>query len=45
LQEELKSMPLGAVWDAYCARKGVPLGMDFMAEIKGYEKRELAGRE
>jgi L-rhamnose isomerase len=45
LQEELKSMLFSAVWDAYCARKGVPLGMDFMAEIKGYEKSELAGRE
>jgi L-rhamnose isomerase len=45
LQEELKFMPFSAVWDAYCARKGVPLGMDFMAEIKGYEKSELAGRE
>lgn len=45
LQEELKSMPFSAVWDAHCARKGVPLGMDFMAEIKGYEKRELAGRD
>jgi L-rhamnose isomerase len=45
LQEELKAMPFNAVWDAYCSRKGVPVGMDFMAEIKGYEKRELAGRE
>ena len=45
LQEELKSMPFSAVWDAYCIRKGVPLGMDFMAEIKAYEKSELTGRE
>jgi L-rhamnose isomerase len=45
LQEELKSMPFSAVWDAYCSRKGVPAGMDFMAEIKGYEKREMAGRD
>ena len=45
LQEELKSMPFSAVWDAYCTRMGVPVGIDFMAEIKGYEKRELAGRE
>jgi len=45
LQEELKSMPFSAVWDAYCTRKGVPAGMDFMAEIKDYEKRELVGRE
>ena len=45
LQEEMKSMPFSAVWEAYCTRKGVPLGMDFMAEIKGYEKSELVGRE
>jgi len=45
LQEEIKSMPFSAVWDAYCTRKDVPLGMDFMAEIKAYEKSELAGRE
>ena len=45
LQEELKSMPFSSVWEAYCTRKGVPIGMDFMAEIKGYEKSELAGRE
>ena len=44
LQEELKSMPLGAVWDSYCSRKGVPPGMNFMADIKDYEKRFLAGR-
>jgi L-rhamnose isomerase len=44
LQEEMKSMPFNAVWEAYCTRKGVPMGMDFMAEIKGYEKSELVGR-
>ena len=44
LQEELKSMPLGAVWDAYCLRKGVPVGMEFMGVIKEYERTELARR-
>jgi L-rhamnose isomerase len=44
LQEELKSMPFSAVWDAYCTRKDVPAGMDMMAEIKDYEKKEQAGR-
>jgi len=44
LQEELKSMPFSAVWDAYCLRKNVPVGMDFMNVIKDYEKRELATR-
>jgi L-rhamnose isomerase len=44
LQEGLKSMPLGAVWDYYCARKNVPVGMDFMNVIQEYEKMELAKR-
>ena len=44
LQEELKSMPFSAVWDGYCLRKNVPVGMDFMNVIKDYEKNELAGR-
>ena len=44
LQEELKSMPFSAVWDAYCTRKEVPAGMDMMAEIKDYEKKEQVGR-
>jgi L-rhamnose isomerase len=44
LQEELKSMPFGAVWDYYCLQKNVPVGMDFMAVIKDYEKKELANR-
>jgi L-rhamnose isomerase len=43
-QEELKSMPFSAVWDVYCSRKSVPVGMDLMDEIKGYEQRELVGR-
>lgn len=44
LQEELKSMPISAVWDAYCLRKNVPVGMDFMKVIKDYEKKELIHR-
>jgi len=44
LQEELKVMPSNAVWDYYCARKGVPVGMDFMQAIKEYESRELSRR-
>ncbi|MBN2084534.1 MAG: L-rhamnose isomerase [Anaerolineales bacterium] len=44
LQEELKSMPLGAVWDYYCQQESVPVGMDCMQVIREYEKKELAGR-
>jgi L-rhamnose isomerase len=45
LQEELKSMPFSAVWDTYCERKNVPVGMEFMNTIKQYEKKELANRK
>ncbi|HJR81694.1 MAG TPA: L-rhamnose isomerase [Anaerolineales bacterium] len=44
LQEELKSMPFHAVWDYYCAKKNVPVGMEFMNVIKDYEKNELSNR-
>ncbi|HKY54816.1 MAG TPA: L-rhamnose isomerase [Anaerolineales bacterium] len=44
LQEELKSMPVSAVWDYYCMKKNVPVGMDFMSVIKDYEKKELSKR-
>lgn len=44
LQEELKSMPFSAVWDYYCAKKNVPVGMEFMTVIKDYEKKELSKR-
>jgi L-rhamnose isomerase len=45
LQEELKSMPFSAVWDEYCLRKNVPVGMEFMKVIKEYEHRELVNRQ
>ena len=44
LQEELKAMPAGAVWDYYCSKENVPVGIDFMKVIKDYEKRELTKR-
>ncbi len=44
LLEELKAMPFSAVWDEYCLRKHVPVGMDFMKVIKEYEKQELSKR-
>jgi L-rhamnose isomerase len=44
LMEELKAMPVNAVWDQYCQRKGVPVGMDYMTVIKTYEKKELSKR-
>jgi L-rhamnose isomerase len=44
LLEELKGLPFGAVWDAYCLKQGVPVGMSFLDEIHTYEKQVLAQR-
>jgi L-rhamnose isomerase len=44
LMEELKAMPVNAVWDQYCLQKGAPVGMDFVKVIKDYEKKELSKR-
>jgi L-rhamnose isomerase len=44
LQEELKAMPSGAIWDYYCMKQGVPVGIAFMDVIKEYEKKELVNR-
>lgn len=43
-QEELKTMPFGAVWDYYCASQDVPGGFEWMAKTKEYEKKILAER-
>ena len=44
LMEEWKSLPHGAVWDAYCLQKGVPVGPDWLVEIEVYEHDVLRGR-
>ena len=43
LLEELKSMPFGAVWDEHCRRHDTPVGPDWLAEVKRYEREVLAG--
>jgi L-rhamnose isomerase len=45
LSEELKGLPFGAVWDYYCLQQGVPVGLEYLAEIRTYEKQELTRRE
>jgi L-rhamnose isomerase len=44
LQEEIKSMPHGAVWDEYCRRREVPVGAAWLAEVKLHEKNVLNQR-
>jgi L-rhamnose isomerase len=44
LLEELKGMPFGVVWDYFCWKQGVPVGIAFLDEIRDYEKRVLSKR-
>jgi len=44
LLEELKGMPFGAVWDAFCLGQNVPVGLRFLDEIRAYEREELSKR-
>ena len=41
LVEEMKNMPVNAVWDYYCEKSGVPSGWTGTARVKQYEKDVL----
>jgi L-rhamnose isomerase len=45
MQEELKTMPFGAVWDYYCERAGMPAGDAWLKEVKTYENRVTSLRK
>ena len=36
--EELKTMPLAAVWDHYCRSSGAPVGLEWLGRVREYEK-------
>ncbi|MDR0658693.1 MAG: L-rhamnose isomerase [Mediterranea sp.] len=38
LLEESKSLPWNAVWDMFCLKNGVPVGEEFIPEIRTYER-------
>ncbi|MBA3944056.1 MAG: L-rhamnose isomerase [Herpetosiphonaceae bacterium] len=44
LLEELKGLPWAAVWDQFCVQQNVPVGFQFLDEIKAYEAQELSQR-
>jgi L-rhamnose isomerase len=44
LLEELKTMPVGAVWDFHCLTSDAPIGAAWLDEVRGYEKRVLSKR-
>ncbi|KRL76261.1 L-rhamnose isomerase [Ligilactobacillus equi] len=43
--EELKSFPFGAVWDEFCRRNNVPVGTDWLTEVRQYEKNVQLKRD
>ena len=43
MQEEVKTLPFGDVWDEYCSRCGVSSN-DWFREVKEYEKEVLSKR-
>jgi L-rhamnose isomerase len=42
--EELKTMPLGAVWDYHCLTNSVPPGIDWLDQVRDYERNVLSRR-
>lgn len=38
LQEEAKSLPWAAIWDMYCLQNDKPVGENYLASIRQYEK-------
>lgn len=44
LMDEMKTMPVGAVWAALCARAGVPADHEWMPEVRAYETSVLSKR-
>ena len=43
-QEENKNLPYSAIWDYYCLRSGVPVGLDWLSAVRKYEKDVLSER-
>lgn len=44
LSEEAKALPSSAVWDYLCLSRGIPVGEDWINEVKDYEKNVLSKR-
>lgn len=44
LQEELKVLPSGDVWEEFCRRQNVPVGLEWIAEVRAYEESTLVLR-
>ena len=45
MQEELKTLPFGEVWEEYCRACGVPAGLEWFDEVVDYETKVLSLRK
>jgi len=45
LMEEAKTLPFAAVWDYHCLKQGAPVGEQWLAEVKKYERDVLSERK
>ena len=43
--EELKTYPIGAVWDYYCLQNDVPIGAQWMDDVRQYEREVMSKRK
>jgi len=44
MAEQLKAMPASAVWDYYCVKNDVPVGLEWLKKVKEYEAKVLNKR-
>lgn len=45
LMEEIKTYPMGDIWNYYCEKNGVPVAEGWIKEVKEYEQTELSKRK
>ena len=44
MTEELKDFPYSDVWNYFCLKNNVPVGLDWYKEVKDYEGKILVER-
>ncbi len=44
VQEELKTLPFGGVWEEYCRECGAPADGEWLPQVEEYEKKVLVNR-
>ncbi|MBQ4152873.1 MAG: L-rhamnose isomerase, partial [Oscillospiraceae bacterium] len=42
--QEFKAAPFGLVWDYYCAKKNAGIGLEWLEDVRKYEKDVLLKR-